>query len=599
MEINKKDNIIIQIMLVIGTVIVFTIINYNLYPLVQNVGGDEFSTIAISAFLWGEEWENVLISSKYYGFGYSIFLTPILKITDNPLYIYRFMQLVNSIINAGCVLICYKIMLKLLGKKEIGYCLLTSLAIAFLPGKFNYVINEHMIILLIWLSIYLLILLHERDNKILYTVYLVLLLAYSLTVHTRMILLMVIISGYIIALFLKEKKKMVNFPIYFLGIFVGIALSNNVLIKNIQNKIWLQKKSNTPLANTSGDLIEKIFSRVEELTSINSIKFILMTMTSQITTGNLLTVGILFVSIVSAVALCTLFFLKKAKIDYDIIAISWICLFGVIFSVLGQAIIWLPHFEKLSIEEINNAIVGGRAKVYLRYYFCYVGPLIMLFFVALKKNNYLTYLKKYSWMFLLLFSLVAKYILYKVYTNFNEFKIDSSPTYGFFYPFGKLIGEEYLTQEVFGIMILITFTIFILMLVCLKKKKHTLLVSLVVVSFFTHYYFFNYTYNSPNSKEVFERNIGFYDIVKDVEKYGKLPKDIYLIDGEKSDVKLQFFLSNYSIIINYEEIDFDKVLITQYEENIPDDCKVINIDSGGYICLKNEELIQLFEKAGY
>lgn len=599
MEINKKNNIIVQIMLFISTLIIFTIINHNLYPMVQNIGGDEFSTIAISAFLWGEEWENVLSSSKYYGFGYSIFLTFIFRITDNPLYIYRFMQLINSIINAGCVLICYKIMLKLLGKKEIGYCLLTSLAIAFLPGKFNYVINEHMIIFLIWLSIYLLILLHERDNKILYTVLLVLLLAYSLTIHTRMVLLIAVISSYIIVLFLKEKKKLVNFPIFFLGIFIGFGLINNVLIKNIQNKIWLQETSNTPLANTSEALIEQIFSRVEEFTSINSIKFSLMTMMSQLTTGNLFTVGILFISIVSAVVLCVLFFVKRVKIDYDIIVISWICLFGVILSVLGQVITWLPHFEKLNIEEINNAIVGGRVKVYLRYYFCYVGPLIMLFFIVLKEYNYWTYLKKYNWMFVFLFLLTAKFALYKVYTNFNEYKINSSPTYGFFYPFGKLIGEEYLTQEVFGRMILITFIVFMLLLICLNRKKFTLLVSLVVVSFFVNYCSFNYTYNSPNSKKVFERNIGFYDIVKDVEKYGQLPKDIYLLDGEKSDVKLQFFLNKYSIKIDFEEIDFNKVLITQYKENIPDGCKVINVDSGGYICLKNEELIQLFEKAGY
>ena len=194
---------------------------------------------------------------------------------------------------------------------------------------------------------------------------------------------------------------------------------------------------------------------------------------------------------------------------------------------------------------------------------------------------------------------MSKFVLSQIYNNFSEYRILSSPTYGFFYPIGKKINERYLTNEVFGVMFCISTIIFFIVLFGIYKNKYILVVSVTAIVFFISYINFNDIYNSVNSKRVYDANIKFYEIIKEVEKYGELPKEIYLIDEDKNDLRLQFFLSNYSLQVNYEEVDTSKIIITKYEENIPEGCKVIKTSAGGYICLKNDKLIHLFEMAGF
>ena len=368
---DKKKRCITEIVLFILVMIVFNIVNSKLYPLVQNIGGDELSTIGIAAVLWGEDWNNVLNSCKYYGFGYSFFLAPIFKITDNPIYIYRFMHFINSIINSVSVLLCYRIASKILRNTDNMYSFFISLVVAFLPGKFNYVLNEHMIILMIWLSMYLVMKIQESEKEKKCIILLIVLLSYGLTIHTRMLILLITITGYITLFYWNKKKDILK--IYYIGIFLGGFLTNNILIKGVQNLIWSQNKGTNYIANTSEALIDKIFLKMENIFSINSIKFIVTTFISQIITGNILTVGLLLLAMFTAIIYTYQIIAKIKKIEHIEVAISWICIWGIVISVLGTIMIWLPGFEGMDPIQSNETINKGRVKLYIRYYFCYQG----------------------------------------------------------------------------------------------------------------------------------------------------------------------------------------------------------------------------------
>lgn len=160
------------------------------YPL--KTFSDEVATIASAASLAGYDWSAVVSQAGYYGAGFYWIFAPVFMLTDDPIIIYRALLIGCSIVQALVAPICYYMLGYYFKMEDKKSRVLVSLCCSYLVmTRATILFNEHILILLVWIAVLLLAKLHEyREHawkKRGYTVLLMFVFAYSMTIHTRML----------------------------------------------------------------------------------------------------------------------------------------------------------------------------------------------------------------------------------------------------------------------------------------------------------------------------------------------------------------------------------------------------------------------------
>lgn len=486
---------------------------------------------------------------------------------------------------AVSAVICYKIMNKLVrcaSNKRIILCAF-SIAAVFVPVKFVYVMNEHIYILLNWIILYLLVTLMEKNvNKIHYTGYLLIVLVYALTVHEKSLTLWFASSLTIIAVFVVFRDKLIKFPVFVIGGFLSYEITKKV-IRKIRHIFFIQAENE--ITNTSASTLAVIFEKLKYFKSPVNWIFPVITCFSQIYFMSLFTGGVFLVAFIFSIYfIFTYTFTKKEKCEevwerqiYIIALYSIVCIF---LTVVIQAIAWMPDINSLTIDQIAVEIWGKRAKLYLRYFACYCGPIIMLFGVYFLR--YLEKLKKIFRVSAFINIFFGIIVVAKISCWYETYQMNESPIYSMFMPFVLGKPSDYLTRKTFIIAIIVGLAIFVFIYMCIFKNMKKIVGVFLALLLVHEYLYTGVTVYKNSSSAIYKDNYPVYCLLDGIED--QTEHIIYMPEMKKEDIRLKFYLTDYTIVNRVPDLSSEHVVVIIRSDGVINEeyANYTQIESGAY-----------------
>ena len=222
-------------------------------------GGDSTFTIASGMYVAGYDWSSFVSYFSYYGFGYSVLLSPLMKLIHNPFILYKLMLVCNCILYSLSILLIYKIMTDFLHLNCKNAFVFSISCIIWFPSfaQKDFVINEAPLLFWVVLNIYMTLKVSKLNGgkKRFFSGVLALLLAYGYILHSRSMIFMIAFLLTVVLYYIYEKKILVSLEVFIplFALFVYIASS---LSKSIQNTLWAASSSGQ-LANTMSTAVGK------------------------------------------------------------------------------------------------------------------------------------------------------------------------------------------------------------------------------------------------------------------------------------------------------------------------------------------------------
>ena len=223
---------------------------------------DEMSTMSAGAWAAGLDWTKAAeYGGRYYGGGMTILMAPLFWMFSNPVALYRACLVFCAVLQSLAAPIAYHILNVHMKVEKKIYLYLASLAAGFMMvNRALVVYNEHMLILASWLTALILCKLIAEDRKerrdyrkqAAYSVVLMVLLSYSLTLHTRAKTLWIALVLLVLLYFLMYKRWLVaKIPALVSGI-TGYWLAGQFIYWS-KTTLWLWQEGEE-LKNTAVNL---------------------------------------------------------------------------------------------------------------------------------------------------------------------------------------------------------------------------------------------------------------------------------------------------------------------------------------------------------
>lgn len=223
---------------------------------------DEVAVMSGCAYFSNLDWSNVLSQSSYYGQGFYILFAPLFYITKNPYIIFYTMIAVVSLLQSCTVVFAYKALKRFFGITACPSALFFSVACSYmLETRTTILFNEQPLLIVSWAVLYILLLLHEsldnEKNKRKYTLLLVLIISYSLTLHTRALTFFLGLFITIVLYYWVYKKVLVSVGTLIISGTISYCIANS-FIKFTQQAFW--RSTEPPLG-----LIDWIINELKNL----------------------------------------------------------------------------------------------------------------------------------------------------------------------------------------------------------------------------------------------------------------------------------------------------------------------------------------------
>lgn len=594
--------------------------------LIFTVGGalrtpmDEMSTMSAGAYMAGLDWtEATAFGKHYYGGGMTILMAPLFRMISEPQALYRACLLFCAVLQSLAAPVAYHILRKYLRVQKKAYLYLASLAAAFLMvNRALVVYNEHMLVLVSWLVALLLCRLVSESRKekpdyrmqAVYSVVLMLLLSYSLTLHTRAKTLWIALVILVILYFLLYKKWLVaKLPALLSGV-AGYWLAGRFIYWS-KTTLWLWQEG-MELKNTAVHLN----LTAELLTSPVSWQGWFATVIGQIHTSVIFTGGF------SAAAITLLMiyickngkdiFIKKKRPVVDnpeqfavkpyLLVLSTFFLMCIGATILAQSITWLFRVQG---ELLNNPYgtnaYGYKAFTYFRYYGAYMGP---FFLAALGyMYHYRTYLKKYLPAVFAVFAGMQVLFLCVVLPHISKNMVASEV----YWPFGLHKSfDDRMRCLVYLAGVLVCSISFLAMFVCMWKGKRTVPVAILLVLLVYQYTYNGVYYDGANMERYHERAEAGCSLILDLEEKGyELPEELYVTgyrasQSQKPLYTYQFMLNRHKMlpgepdgsveeaIVFCAKQNYQKLLKEGYQYAVLDEDECVYVKGGDYISMMED-----------
>ncbi len=346
---------------------------------------DEVATISGAAYLAGYDWSSVVSNAGYYGVGFTSLLSVFFLIFENPVYIYRSMLIVCALVQSMSVFLVFYVCIHYCRIKNVLAVSLIALSSSFfVVTRATIVYNEHILILISWICMILLLKLVEysenKNKKRCYTFGLMICLAYSLTIHTRALILWIALVVTVVFWGWIKKKWLVSPGVVALTGVVGYVFSQ-MYIKNMQTQIWTASEGQS-LRNASIPVPEVNM----DLFSADKWQAWLNIVLGQLNTINIFSGGLLILFLVFFVYVLWKTFIKDKSFKLELenkdiyIFVPVIAFFSlcVAMTIFAQSFTWLPGAATSLAEGIYNTNYGTKAFTYVRYMGPYCGPLFMV-----------------------------------------------------------------------------------------------------------------------------------------------------------------------------------------------------------------------------
>lgn len=356
---------------------------------------DESWMLGLNAKFLGYNWSQVMENSSYYGVGFSFIFIPLMKLIKDSFLLYHIMLVSYILVNCGIVLCVYSILNKFINQDDGILNSILALAASYSVSlPIVYIYNEHILALLVYILIFILLKLYYFPRRrIFWTIWLVLILGYSLTIHTRAIIFWIAVILTVCVYFFFSKRWLVNMPV-----FCGIGLVSWIIGRRVVNwsldYAWMVENGQQVHNSTVS------FSGFELLFNLDAWKYFIDIILGQINAGIIFSGSFLVIAVIFTVIII------KKYIKYGSEEIYFLLAFflGIqIIAAIGmQAVMWLKN--------VMIAVQGGewwsshlRAFSYIRYYWLYAAPLIIISIAYLFRTKRFMFQISYIYLFLTIF----------------------------------------------------------------------------------------------------------------------------------------------------------------------------------------------------
>lgn len=540
---SKKKFIITAFLIAFLPRLVFLL---DVYPM--SVAGDESFMFMPVAQWAGLDWSGNAGSYRYYGYGFVALLTPLFRIVEDPVILYRIIVAMMILMQALVAPISYHMMKKYFAMKDSLITVLISVISSYLVFlRAVYVYNEFIYDLFVWIIIWCLLKLiqiqGEKKKRIGYTAILMLLLVYQMTIHSRAITLWLALAVTTMVYFWVYRKFFLSLPVTIILGGAGYLLSQKGI--SLIVGMFTEADSISEVGNTSVS-----FSISSVLSSAKSGIAWIYIVLGQLNTMSLVTggVAVLMAGIACHLLWKSIIHRKEAgQAEKNYVVVFAFGLSAAAITILGQAFSWLPGVVQTIESGVSNDAM--RAVTYLRYYGIYFVPVFMvgLVWCYQYRARVKTVLLATSFITVFLQGFWCIFILPYV-SDFNGTSWESNA-------FSWTKGWEdtirirtYLPAVFFSLLF---FAVFVYLLI--KRKYRWGLLALCAVLMYS--YGFNCVYHEGERGKINYTYVDkTYSLVQDLDKKGIEPEEIYVEDtsfpetGQSLVSECQFVLKDKKII---------------------------------------------------
>lgn len=395
---NKKNiniELISQIGMLFGFVVFRAIMSQFFMSLTRITGEDEFGTIAWAAMLSGCDWSGIVGNIGFYGFGYSVLMTPFFILVKNPVILYRIMQTYNGVCIGLSAIVCYRILKKHFHINNNLVRVGISVACA---GTFtnlfysNVIYNECILTLITWVTFYLLLeIVCEEKRRVAHCIELAFVLAYSLTVHSRSLFIIGTVMVCLTCFGLSRviNRKMIKRIVLIVVGVISISIVTLLVLNRVQSMIW-SSDDNEVVGNTILSSF-KVFKNISILGTRKGFESFIISFVGQLFAFNVVTAGVGSVYFAMFIYFVHKRYAHKESDDNgdrkkSESAYLWGYLFTFVFIITVFTLMALDHVSKEGAAGLWYKYI-----LYIRYWSPAIGIVFMLVLSTLAKAKKLSF----------------------------------------------------------------------------------------------------------------------------------------------------------------------------------------------------------------
>ncbi|MBO5468853.1 MAG: hypothetical protein J6A03_03760 [Lachnospiraceae bacterium] len=547
---------------------------------------DNIGVLFTPALLSGRDWTGLIQNFAYYGWAYYILFTPLFLLTKNPYVIYNVICFTNIFV-LGLIGVLIYYIIRTYFQQISTAC---AVVIAIICTNYGIVFSwnftsELPALLMVWLVVFLICKCYEKreekKQQILSTILLVVVLVWATNVHTRLMMVWLVLIAVVLGVWIFYKEKIVHLLTFIVGTLIGIPLAQ-VLKKIVIAKVWTaageSSLRNAELLNT------------ERLVKVSvDIKVAIDIVLSNLYKLTMETYGLAWILFVGLI-MFLIWYIRNKRIkkreEYvknEVLTVSLMLMFAVILvgTICGLIINYGTYIAQGFASGGENTLFSGLT--YIRYYYIFFGPIVVTGFALI--ISYSDVFKKYGIWVMGLFLCLMVYIAVSVLPHLSIYFVN--------YIYSKFFDNNYISY-----ILTISLLLASIMLGCflLYKKKFEyyflfLLILVVVLKLPVSYSQLYYLQPSERGGNA------IYSVIEMAETETDIPKYIYMQNDERAMASIQFLLNDYSIIMGYPDEEEEEGLYfassyrkedAEYLMNLGYD--VFHLDDKEYLWVKGETL---------
>ena len=537
---------------------------------------DHFGLMASAAKLAGYNWGEVLKLSGYYGPGFFVIFTPLLKYGSNPIVIYNAIVDVCLFVEALAMVLLYGLLNKYINRGDYYVNILVSSIVSFVVLHSEVVSsfgNEQYIVLISIILAFLICNIINSESKIqiiMYSVIYTVILAYSILVHIRNIVFLV--GTIAVFLFVVIKRGKCGKRIKILSVFLALDLALCAFIYKygpivFSKLLFSSWDDTTQKANISIHIIQSPF--------LELVQGAIYVLVGNIYESIIHTYGIMLFGYYCVGKIMTSF-IKKNIIRNDNEKIEYIDLRIILF--VFSASMYFCGLIGLALSAHGTPRMVG----YWRYYGSYSALMMAIAIIYSLNININTRIKAMA--------IIICMICFKAIMKIKWWITGKYLFFWFIYQ--NLKGNE---EEIGLLITFIIACVGILILFSNSKRK----ICYYCIFFSFTYIFLNIGNGGLAAYTVNNRCDSGYQLIKKLsdDDIINCDEDIYFIGSDESYMYYQFMCLKNGVKRNLPINNRDGIIVFSDCSNIsvlsPDDgWMVIQMDDNEYIYSKNESLIE-------
>lgn len=555
-KVEKNQNYIIVFCVTILLKLLFLMIHAS-----YGFNSDRIGDLIAPTTLAGLDWSNLIPHVNYYGYGFKWVYFIFFRITDDPTIIYYSIMIMYDILFALIGVLVYHILTRYLKMENLRLAGLIAVFMGIVqPADMK---SEPSLYIAGWIVCFLLVKAinkKTKKGKILYAIWIALFLSYTMTLHERMLAIVLAFLIIFIVYRLKFKSWIVNPVVYY-----PLQIISYFIVEHVNDLYRLYFWGTATVTNSSA-LPTTI--NTDYLTSFYGIKVAVACIWSNLVTLGTQTYGLGWIAV--AVFIGSFFFVRQRKakntivkkqktgdlidvaenqkiyvtVDKTIYAIIWIFGTCVAIVMVGLAVRW-------GVNVFKGNLYGYKGFVYGRYYVNFAYPAIMAaiaYLVSHKIKRREILLTGFGIITLVIVFLKWIYpLLESAYYSYIPTETTSSTMLDWLL-FATLFKSEDIGFNLYVNLLIIAGLLLLISMATLRKKNKNnyqqVLLTIIFLVVFVGTNGFSFARPSVSlSGGIYDES---YNFMKTIEAHG-IDLNEYIIYTDYSPWTLQYMLNRYKI----------------------------------------------------